>query len=533
MDIKYGEFSFADSGIPIPRVSYRTEYDTTSAGRNIGANLNISLNGFIYMSGDVPGDIKLSGLKKAFSYDFQSFEIECGSTELFPDDTDLEDDINKGIRVNNINFSNSTDEYWRQIIDFNIEMVVPLNKYENFIDKDDIYISSLNDSWTINTNDMADYLEDSNSAYYPSGGPLSSRYYNITHTVSSEGKTQNDRTAFQNAKSGVHMILDKGIKFFGGVKNSDGGLKIYDRAVSYDADTINGRFTFTENFKAFSGNPSKAYTHNFTINNSLDDKFNRTVTVNGTIQGFHLETQSERTLEKDQLSSSDFTKLREYASLAYYNASGAMNTLANTNKLYNLVNNAVNFPSGDYISKYDNTQSDYNDFKLDLSSSNHSPKTERLSWINPIPVSFTTDHDQNNGTVSYSCSFNNRPLNLITDAITETLSVNDKHPTTGYASQNVMRRGAIMQSIGTTTTPSRTVTYTANFKSRVNGDEFSNNTILTSYNTNQIDNMFKQFDPGETHTNFFSWITDDAVNYDPIQGSFSKTKTWNYALNRQ
>ena len=95
------------------------------------------------------------------------------------------------------------------------------------------------------------------------------------------------------------------------------------------------------------------------------------------------------------------------------------------------------------------------------------------------------------GTVTYTCNFDNRPMNLIAGATSESLSVQDNHAVTGFTSTNVMYKGAIMQTLGSITVPSRSVSYSATFDTLVpelgsNGqDAFSNNTVLSiaSYDT--------------------------------------------------
>jgi|GEM_PF-4629689 len=539
MEITYGDFNFTASGIPTPRINYNFTFDTTSAGRNIGSNIQIELIGQMRCTGVHHGIMQASGLRAAFEKDYESLIVECDGNNLF---ADISADLNNGIHTNSINFNNSTDDRWGQIIDFSISMSSPvrLKDGEKYIGVTDLYVSSLEDSWSMTeeTGD-ADYLVDGNSRYYPSGGPLSSKYYTIARTTSAVGKKQNDRTALENARRGVNSVLNNAPKFFGGVLGTEGGLVIYDRAVSYEASSTDGRFTFIENFKAFSGSPSKAYTHNFTISNSLDSQLKRTVTINGTIKGFHLESQSNRTQESSQINNfpGEFAHKREYDNRAYINASGGLSAEVTAQQLYARVRDAITFPSGrngGYITRHDATQS-YPDFKLHQDNLSHNPKTDRIKWINPIALSFTTDHNINEGTISYSCAFDNRPLNLIPGAITETLAVSDKYPTTGYASQNIMYRGAMMQNLGTTTTPSRTVSYNATFPDFVTGDEIGTSTVLgiEKYDNQQVNNIFKQFDPGEMHTTTYSWIVDDQVNANFIDGSFSKTRTWNYTINNQ
>jgi hypothetical protein len=399
----------------------------------------------------------------------------------------------------------------------------------------------------------ADYMEDNDSAYYPRGGPLSSKYYTITRTTSAVGKKQNDTIPYENAKRAVNSLFANAPKLFGVLTTNNGGLTLFDKTVSQELDQINGKYTVIQNYKAFSGEPTQNFTHNYTISNTLDSQFKRTATINGTLRGFTPIPDDQVSLLSGYPTPVQSTGVvaTGIPSRGYVEVSGGFNreitqsgnyssasiqsiasNQLNINRIYSRVLNAINFPSGlygGYITKYDATQS-YPDFKLYQDNLNHNPKTNRIEWLHPVPLSFTTDHNINEGTISYSCAFDNRPLNLIPGAITETLAVSDKYPTTGYASQNIMYRGAMMQNLGTTTVPSRTVSYNATFPSLVVGDEINNSTVLSiqEYDNDKVNNIFKQFDPGEAQDLFYSWIVDDQVNANLIEGSFSKTRTWNY-----
>ena len=524
MEIKYGSYNFSDNGIATPNVNYSYRYDTNGAGQNIGASLEISMNGKIEVQNPtLPSPtILASGVRDAFEQDYKSFQILCDGTEVFPNNGALSADIAKGIHATNISFSNNTSEYWGAVIDFEITLSAPIQLTSSSSPYADLYVSSLTDSYSIEESDIADYKVDSNTAYYPKYGGIAQKEYTINHTVSANGKAQNGKTAYQNAKDAVQRMLD-----INRIDDAISDLTIYDRLTTKDFDLVAGSYTLTETFKAFSGTPTKSYTHTFTINNTLDSQFKRTVTVNGTVKGYDIVSDYVQNLDPEK------TDLLS----AYTNASGAFTNEVTATNVYNRVNNAVNFPSGrygGYINRFDATSS-YPDFKLYQDNLNHNPKTNRLKWLHPVATSFTTEHNVNDGEITYSCSFDNRPLNLIPGAITESLSVNDTYPTTGYASQNVQYRGAIMQALGTTTTPSRTVSYTATFPDLVVFDAVQQNTLLNinTYDNTSVNNIFAQFDPKNMHGIVYSWVVDEQVQANPIEGSFSKTKTWNYVINNQ
>ena len=105
VEVKYGGYTFS----PTPRVGWSYEYNATSAGRNIGSTLRITIEG-IY---GATNTIAKTGIPYFFSLDYQPFTIEsdCGAGEVFPNNSNLQYDINNGVYVESINISNSDDEY--------------------------------------------------------------------------------------------------------------------------------------------------------------------------------------------------------------------------------------------------------------------------------------------------------------------------------------------------------------------------------------------------------------------------------------
>lgn len=560
MDIKYGNFDFAHSGIPTPRVTVSYQPQDTSAGRQLGSVVDISIKGQVYGTG-ASGVIKASGMAYAFSRDYQELRIKCGSTQVFPPGGDRTTDFDKSIYVKDIKFSNSTDEKMYYIVDFDISMAANIRDTQHYLYGQEtngpVYLRGLSDSWSISeVKDKSNYLVDLDepenaTAYYPGGAydsPLSNNYYNISRVVNAEGIAHSEDTAFENAKKGVQLLLKKAPGVFQGTDvigaaPSANTIKIFNRVTNYEADAINGSLTYTETYIAFTGAPTKKYTHDFNISNTLDREFNRTVTINGTIQGYDLEDN----LPDDTDDSADhlthetkgFIKTRQGASKAYVNASGGLDK--QLNHLYGKVRHAIGLPSGEYIDKYDNTQS-YPDFKIDQEQSNHTPKTERHKWLHPVPASFSADHDINNGSITYTCSYDNRVFSMVPGALNEQLSVRDNYAVTGYATQNIMYRGAHPQHLGTITTPGRTVSYSATFNSLIPDSDGKGDlqTVLSedSYMVQELGNAMNSFDPKYIDPNYAdsenralsSWVTEDQFEINFVEGTLNKTLSWNYTI---
>ena len=560
MDIKYGEFDFGVSGIPVPRVTISYQPQDTSAGRQLGSVVDISVKGQIYGTGYF-AVIKASGMADAFSRDYQELRIECGSEQVFPPAGNRQTDIDKSIYIKDIKFSNSSDNTMFYVVDFDISMAANIRDTQHYLYEQEIdgavYLRNLSDSWSIDeVKDKSNYLvylddPENATAYYPGGAhdsPLSNNYYNISRVVNAEGIAHSDATAFENAKKGVKLLLRKAPGVFQdndviSAAPSDNTMKIYNRVTNYEADAINGSLTYTETYIAFTGGPTKEYTHDFNISNSIDKEFNRTVTINGTIQGYDLESN----LPQDTKDSADqlvgqtdgFIKTRQGASQAYINASGGLDK--QLGHLYGKVRHAIGLPSGEYIKKHDDIQT-YLDFKIDQSQANHSPKTEREKWLHPVPTNFSADHDINNGSITYSCSYDNRVFSMVPGALNEQLSVNDTYAVTGYATQNIMYRGAHPQHLGTITTPGRTVSYTAKFDSLIPDSDGEDDltTVLSedSYMVKELANAMNSFDPKYMDPDYSdplnralsSWVTEDRFEINFVEGTLSKTLSWNYTI---
>tara|TARA_B100001778_G_scaffold332136_1_gene337823 strand:- start:3223 stop:4938 length:1716 start_codon:yes stop_codon:yes gene_type:complete len=569
MDIKYGEFNFKHSGIPTPRVTVSYQPQNTSAGRQLGSVVDISMKGQIYGTGS-SGVIKASGLAYAFSQDYQALLIQCEGTQVFPPLGNQTTDFDKSIYVKDIKFSNSTDKTMYNIVDFDISMAANIRDTQHYLYEQEedgpVYLRNLSDSWNISeVKDKFNYLvsvegddPENATAYYPDGtheNPLSNTYYNISRVVNAEGIAHSDATAFENAKDGVKLLLKKAPGVFQqsdvlGAAPDANTIKIFNRVTNYEADAINGSLTYTETYIAFTGAPAKKYTHDFNISNSIDKEFNRTVTINGTIQGYDLEENLPDdtndsadklvgSLDPYKIPNDGFIKTRQGPSKAYVHASGGLSK--QLDYLYGKVRHAIGLPSGEYIDKHDDTQS-YPDFKIDQEQSNHSPKTEREKWLHPVPTSFSADHDVNNGSITYTCSYDNRVFTMIPGALNEQLSVNDTYAVTGYATQNIMYRGAHPQHLGTITTPGRTVSYSATFDSIVpdSDGEGDLQTVLSedSYMVQELGNAMNSFDPKYMDPNYAdpvnralsSWVTEDQFEINFVEGTLNKTISWNYTI---
>jgi hypothetical protein len=569
-DIKYGNFSFQANNLSIPTISINTNLATTDAGALLGNTLNISLNGRIIATGDKPlndntnysrsqlqtlnidtswntliQQIKI--IESGFSSDYEELKIQCNNNDIWNFHSN---NINpKSSRVNRIEFSNGSDNNWSQVIDYTIDLEVDTTGAIGYIPKlarEPYYVSTIENNYTITPlTDNNYYMSDPTSVganfsnsfsgtYFPYA--TGDRYpgYTITRRLGATGRatkpnTSNPRsTALQNAKSFVTGLLFYDNSIYTILNN----LTIYDRSTVIDASDIDGRYGITDTFTAYSGRPPQPFSEVFNIQNSVDNNFARTVTIQGSIQGLKTVDTTNSGLYWDIFNADNTNMKSKYLfptytsdSLAAYRAaSGFLDQFMVQKIPYHRCVSSI-FPSGGFINTY----------RLSLENSTQ-PLFRNLSgWLNPTPINVNIDHKIPEGAIDYTFTFDSRPLNLIPGAFNESLDVKDDFATRQYASQVVFGRMPLLQDLGTYSLPSRTVTYSATF---IPQGSFS---YLNIDIINKINDIIEEFNPNKLNPAsvplalrgryyYYSWIRDQTENFDPLRGSFTKNLTWNYEL---
>lgn len=508
--LKYGSYTFSD--LPIPDISLDTSFNTTAAGSIIGSTVKISLRGLIYASGDLNSSTTsssnafenllsyITGLKEAFSKDYQELKLTCNNTPVLPDNV-----APHTTKVNSINFSrNGSDQNMLRTIEYNIDLSVETTgglTYIKNLDDTEFYVSNIQNSYTIENLDTLSYYGHIGStvAMYPS---LSGTYlpmYKITRTLGATGKATSGTGALVNAKKCVSGLIEKDIAFTQVINN----LTVFERSSSVESSDVDGTYTITDNFTAISGVPLNPWTETFTINHTMDESLRRTVTINGTIQGLG----SGWSTSWDHFKSTDksFTPTYRLPSQSKYTcASGAYDAIKN--QIFGRIACVV-FPSG----SGNNVPSFYNTSSFAYTGN-----------INPIPVSISVDHDFNNGSITYNYAYDTRPLNLVSGSISENLSVEDSYAVRSYAQLPVLKARPLYQDLGTYSLPSRTASYDATFP------PMTKITGIPSSTETQINNVLNAFDPQKIHTTFISKLIKDDVNMDIISGKYNRSLTWNY-----
>jgi hypothetical protein len=571
-DIKYGNFSFHNNNLSIPTISINSNLASTDAGAWIGNTLNISLNGKIIATGKAPlndnTNFTLENLNQnnltttawntlieqiriiqnAFSQDYQELKIQCNNADVWNLHSHA---INpKSSRVNRIEFGNGSDANWTQVIDYTIDLEVDTTGATNYIPQasQPFAVSSIENNYTITPiTDNSYYMSNptsigagfSNSfsgTYYPYATGDMYPGYTITRRLGATGKSTKSsastkNTALQNAKAFVTGLLFYDHSIYTILNN----LTIYDRSTVIDASDIDGRYSITDTFIAYSGKPAQQFKETFNIQNSIDNNFVRTVTIQGTIQGLKTVPTNNKELYWNLINTNDEDLKHKYllptynsdSLAAYRSASGFLDLFMDQKIPYRRCVASI-FPSGGFISSY----------RLNVDGSPNDPlfRFQNLSgWLNPIPINVNVDHKIPEASIDYTFTFDSRPLNLIPGAFNESLDTKDDFATRQHSMQAVFGRMPLMQDLGTYSLPSRTVTYSANF---IPQGSF---TYLNSNIVNQISGIINEFNPNKINPAsvppalagryyYYSWIRDQTQTFDPIKGSFTKSLTWNYEL---
>lgn len=525
--VKYGNFTLSGSrngndlgGYPTPQISVSLEPDRDNTGRVIGARNIINIEGQMYSASGSGGFEKLggyeSGLRAAFSVDGQLFSFGCAGTTFYSGNA-------KVARYT----ADKSENYWTATINYSIDLEVEVTG--SGFD----YVSSIQDEWTVEPLEEYSYVPNpfpAAAASLTQGDPIPTSAFNfvagpvypiyrVSRTVGAVGKfvpTGSGGSGIDglvNAQNWVKKQIGSGLK----VSGATTGLILYNFVRSISASQSEGSYRVTDTFLGLPTGMTENYTESFTIESSLDNTYLRTITINGTIKGL------------------------EPINTGYIDSSGAIGS-GLSGIFYPTV------PSGRGLgSKFANAISGYSGIKSGLydrckafmtptgSTTNINTIFGRFfgrneSALHPIPISITEGFNPAEGTVTYSWAYNNRPLNLVSGSISETLTINDNFPAQQIAEIFVIGRrlGPIMQDLGTYTSASRDVTFEVLFlrPTGLSGLRFPK----TAYQA--ITGIVESFNPtyllGTTpaNSNCKAFVKSNSENWSVSEGRFVKTKSW-------
>lgn len=514
--MKYRNFSFVGSnGYPIPQVSISKEFDRDGAGRIIGSSSTVSLEGVIInTSSDLEFSTFITKVKEfrdVFSKD-GSFMFGCGTNFSTPS-------YSGNAKVSRVSLD-KTENQWVQTIAYSIDLIVEDPPTANCSSTGIYNVSSCQDEWNFET------LEEYNYVNNPVGGtifrnalnfPLGTSYpiYRISRTIGAVGKFVPDASgtgvsAVSNAKLWVGCRLNTAPE--SSITGIVSGLQLFNFVRSIAVDDPGGSYRITDNWLATSTTATGLYLESFNVDSSLDNSFLRTITVNGTIKG--LEKFNSGIIYNQSTIGTGLTN-------SFNNIAATVRTDIGTSKFdaaingYNMAKSGMFARAQGFLDK----QNDPNSTSKKYLGRDESP-------LNPIPLSVTEGFNPADGSVTYSWSYNNRPLNLINGSISETLTINDTFAVPVVAELFVLGRrlGPVLQSLGTYTTPIRDVTFDVIMPrpTGLQGLRFPRTAYVQITGLVETLNPIHLMGPGSSA----SYVKSDTEDWSVTEGRFTKRKTW-------
>ena len=601
---------------PVPLVDISKSANRNSAGAIESYTVKIDIDGKIVRTG-VDGDVVQNGsgiapvlagvkeLKDFFdqSGDFGVFEIVCPAIDNLPAVIYSA----TGVKVLDIVF-NRSDDNWIYTCDYNISM----EYYESSVDAGGYFVQNTSDSWTVEP--VEDYMysffinevnqkrethnpqllpqpasqddpQPSNFATEKSANALLSvvniPQYRISRRVSAVGLPsgtgiQAANSAYFNAKKWVEDRLatafnsnqiGSGLANFNYTEETEEtrGVELYNHLRNTNFSVSDATYEVNDTWIAMPTGIS--YVEDYSIDCSTDDRFIKTVRIQGQIRG---------------LSVSNIPTMSGEASRQIIDNSGRINTSGSMlglsqdldtkyqipdNRLLN--NHIISKNNTIYPNKYQNAASGWlNDIKPYLYrracfATNSSDRNRHyvdkvrpnLLVGNPIysyepllninPVSTTEGLDPRKGTISYSVEYNNK-LTLITGIITENINISDTGPTDVFGESFIIGRrlGPILQSLNakTSTRKDISIDVTVLPPSSIEG------MIMTQKDCplytggsiyHQIQTIIEGFKPfgqriaafGNIHRDQQPgqvYVSQDNQNWSPAEGRYSRNVSWVY-----
>lgn len=173
--------------------------------------------------------------------------------------------------------------------------------------------------------------------------------------------------------------------------------------------------------------------------------------------------------------------------------------------------------------------------------------------VNPQPLSISVSRNDFTGEISYAVSYDNRPLNIITEALNESISITDDYPGDLYATIPVIGRptGPVLQYIGGRTEYRRSISISLQFdytdidrytpgtvtpQNKAQQLISTRNSLLMSKPTlvepirSQINNLVSSLSPLNEPNIRKCFVDPPSESWEPRTGAYSLTINWIYEL---
>ena len=628
---------FNGSGIhsiagPVPFVKISKSFNNSEAGILQSIVNKVILTGKIVKTSGItdttPGEgtsgiiSAINSLENLFSAsgtnnNYKTFEIKCGSSSLLKAD---------GVKVNSVNIDKSNDN-WIFSADYNIE----LEYYTSISGFSGVKKGS--DSWSLEPLEEYIYTAFSNSVttkaeYYnprlkptapttsvpvpgaganPAAGTasnagsadlqvLSIPRFKLSRKLTAEGVptfynglTTGNYSAYLNAKAWIAQRLADP---FAGAYGSGGPtfnssaisslsnfstIFLYNHLRTVNFSETEGTYEVNDTWLAMPN--AIRYTEDYTIETSTDNKFIRTVRVQGSINGLSMSNMSVASGGSGLIPNSS-----GLLDLSFANSSGTGSFLSDTSvpDLSNSTSPSLSSSAAGsntsydgknfYGAKYLNAMSGWtNDIKPYLYRRAHLPTNLtniadrtvdyvnpataasfppsnpiycKSNVLNPIPISTSETHDPRKGSINYSYEFNNK-FTFISGVLAENITVNDTGPTDVINEAFVLGRalGPVLQNLGTVTSAKKDLTFevfvvppsgpSAFFMTQAGCPLWTGGTVYQA-----IIGIIEGFKPFGARNDLFGntrsalsaqvYLSKDDHSWNPTEGHYTRQVSWTY-----
>ena len=260
-----------------------------------------------------------------------------------------------------------------------------------------------------------------------------------------------------------------------------GNISIANNFRSVSVNKTEGSVNATESWIAYTGATASTEEFEISIEKSIDQPLT-SISINGTIQGL-------TDIGYDACSATGTPKFN-HALAGWSGVSGLLYSRAQS--VYNSVPNSKGNPTG---------------------------------LLNIEPLSESIGYNIIGGSVTYNHSYDDRPDNMYTGALTETISLTYNEPTDVFASLTVLgkARGPLFQDIYTSGVTTRDISIDAII--RIEGDNSSNR--FTAPPT-VYDDFINNYEASLTSVYGFNqvFVSSHSKSWEPKVGHFTVSKSW-------
>jgi len=479
----YGSYSFA----PVPTFTYaRAAERTPGQDFCLSTPITIELNGLIVPTGS---DGSLSGGFGPVTDQVKelSSTFTCGSCETFQVECDGSDVFNGPARVTNLNVQPRTDgDPYVNTAAYSISLEMVSMTGDDY-DNQPSGITAISEDWNFEildervagSVDTSGVFNDNSGSINVDGAFTIS--HNVTVTAPFQCKTGDGESDIIGWEQAVEYVTNELA-----VNTPENGLtglflpaylSYYNHFRTVSKSVYEGTITLTDTWTA-STNSGALEDFSVNIDDNLDS-YQKTVTINGTIQGL--------------------------ATVSYPGASGTPK-LSNAFDYWKQVSGSI----------YSRATTIY-DGNISSDGGNRS--------LNNIPVSKAIGYNTPGGTVTYNYTFNDRPYNCVANAKAEIININENDPNDVFTSVTVLGRqqGPLFQDINTFGPKTREISIEAILPP----DTGCLDGGLLSYAApNDYDVLVSGYEAYVTGSYEQAFVNSQSKTWSPKDGRFTFSKSW-------